>query len=65
MVRALAFLFTSEVAGSILSENVVNVSRTQCPTHVKRVKVSQHSAESCRFSLGAPVRPTGEVDRVG
>ena len=57
--------FTSEVAGSILSENVVNASRTQCSTHVKRVKVSQHSAESRGFSSGAPVRPTGKVDRVG
>ena len=36
--------FTSEVAGSILSENVLNVSRTQCFTRVKIV--SQHSAES-------------------
>ncbi len=29
--------FTSEVVGSILSENVVNVTRTQCSTHVKRL----------------------------
>ena len=36
-------LITSEVAGSILSENFLNVTRTQCSTHVKRV--SQHSAE--------------------
>ena len=27
--------FTSEVAGSILSENFLNVTRTQCSTHVK------------------------------
>ena len=39
--------FTSEVAGSILSENFLNVTRTQCSTHVKRV--SQHSAESRGF----------------
>ena len=45
--------FTSEVAGPILSENVFNDTRTQCSTHVKRV--SQHSAESRRFSPGAPV----------
>ncbi len=42
--------FTSEVAGSILSENFLNVARTQCSTHVKRV--SQHSAESRGFSPG-------------
>ena len=34
--------FTSEIAGSILSENFLNVTRTQNSTHVKRV--SQHSA---------------------
>ena len=45
--------FTSEVAGSILSENVLNVTRTQCSTHVKRV--SQRSAESRGFSPGTPV----------
>ena len=33
--------FTSEVAGSILSENFLNVTRAQCSTHVKRA--SQHS----------------------
>ncbi len=49
--------FTSEVAGSILSENVLNVTRTQCSTHVK--SISQHSAEI----LGFP--PTGNVHRVG
>ena len=36
--------FTSEVAGSILSENVLNVTRTKCSTHVK--VYSQHSTES-------------------
>ena len=55
--------FTSEVAGPILSENVPNVARTQCSTHVKRV--SQHSAESREFSPGAPVSSHREVDRVG
>ncbi len=34
--------FTSEAAGSILRENFLSVTRTQCFTHVKRV--SQHSA---------------------
>ena len=55
--------FTSEVAGSILSENFLNVARTQCSTHVKRV--NQHSAESCGFFPGAPVSSHREVDRVG
>ena len=30
--------FTSEVAGSILSGNFLNVTRTQYSTHVRRVK---------------------------
>ncbi len=34
--------------GSILSENILNVTQTQCSTHVKRV--SQHSAESRGFT---------------
>ena len=55
--------FTSEAAGSILRENFLNVTRTQCSTHVKRV--SQHSAESRGFSLGTPVSSHKEVDRVG
>ena len=55
--------FTSEVAGSILRENFLNVTRTQCSIHVKRV--SQHSAESRGFSPGAPVSSHREVDRVG
>ena len=54
---------TSEVAGSILSENFLNVTRTQCSTHVKRV--SQHSTESRGFSPGAPVSSHREIDRVG
>ena len=54
--------FTSKVAGSIPSENVLNVTPTQCFTHVKRV--SQHSAESHGFSPGAPVSSHREVDRV-
>ncbi len=45
--------FTSEVAGSILSENFLNVTRTQCSIHVKRV--GQRSAESRGFSQGVPV----------
>ena len=55
--------FTSEVAGLILSENALNVTRTQCSTHVKRV--NQHSAESRGFSPGAPVSSHREVDGVG
>ena len=55
--------FTSEVAGSNLRENFLNVTRSQCPTHVKRV--SQQSAESRGFSPGAPVSSHREVDRVG
>ncbi len=55
--------FTSEVVGSILSENFLNVTQTQCSTHVKRV--SQHSAESRGFFPGAPVSSHREVDRVG
>ncbi len=55
--------FTSEVAGSILSENFLNVTRAQGATHVKRV--SQHSAESRGFSPGTPVSSHREVDRVG
>ncbi len=45
--------FTSEVAGWILSENVLSVTRTKCPTHVKIV--SQYSVEIRGFSPGAPV----------
>ncbi len=55
--------FTSEVAGSILTENFLNVTRTQCSTLVKRV--NQHSAESRGFSPGAPVSSHREVDRMG
>ena len=55
--------FTSEVAGSIFSESVLNVTRTKCSTHVKIV--SQHSAECRGFSPDAPVSSHGEVDRVG
>ena len=55
--------FTSEVACSILSENSLNVTRTQCSTHVK--KVCQRSAESRGFSPGTPVSSHREVDRVG
>ncbi len=51
--------FTSEVAGSILSENVLDVTRSQCSTHAKRV--SQHSAESRGFSPGTPVSSHKEL----
>ncbi len=46
----------------ILRENFLNVARTQCFTHVKRV--SQHSAESRGFSPGAPVSSHRKVDRL-
>ncbi len=55
--------FTSEVASSSLSENVLGVTRTQCSTHVKRV--GQHTDESRGFSPGTPVSSHREVDRVG
>ena len=55
--------FTSEDAGSILTENFLNVTRTQCSTHVK--KICQRSAESRGFSPGTPVSSHREVDRVG
>ena len=55
--------FNSEVAGSILSENVVSVIRTECSTHVKGV-----SQGLSLFSPGAPVsshKRVESVDRVG
>ncbi len=52
--------FISEVAGSILSENFLNVTRTQCSIHLRRV--SQRSAEGRGVSLVSSYR---EVDRVG
>ncbi len=59
MVRALAFPCTCEAAGSILRENFLNVTRTQCFTHVKRV--SQHSAESRGFFRALRFPPTGKL----
>ena len=44
--------FISEVAASILSENILNITRAQCSIHMKRI--SQRSAESRGFSPGAP-----------
>ncbi len=55
--------FTSEVADSIFRENFVNVTQSQCSTHVKRV--CQHSAESREFSPSASVSSHKEVDRMG
>ncbi len=55
--------FISEVAGLILSGNFLNVTRTQCSIHVKRV--SQRSVESRGFSPGARVFSYREIDRVG
>ena len=52
--------FTSEVAGLILSENFLNVTRTQCSTHVK--KVCQHVL--CRKSWVFSEHSHREVDRV-
>ena len=51
--------FTSEVTGSILSENFLNATRSQCSTNVKRV--SQHSAESRGFSPGTSVSSHREL----
>ncbi len=51
--------FTSKAAGSILRENVLNVTRAQCFTHVKRI--SQHSAESRGFSPALRFPPTGKL----
>ena len=49
--------FTSEVAGPILRENFLSVTRTQCSTHVKRV--CQHSAESRGLSGRSGFLPQG------
>ncbi len=49
--------FTSEVAGSILSENVLNFTRTQCSTHANRV--SQHYRKSSVFSGYSGFLPQG------
>ncbi len=56
---------TSEVAGSILSENVLNVTQTQCSTHVKRV--SQCSAGIVGFLQALRFPPTRNlrINRVG
>ena len=51
--------FTPEAASSILRENFLNVTRTQCSTHVKRV--SQHSAESRGFLRALQFPPTGKL----
>ena len=51
---------TSEVAGSILSENVLNVTRNPCCSHGERV--SQRSAESRGYCPGASVFSHREVD---
>jgi hypothetical protein len=45
--------FTSEAAGSSLSENFLNATRTQ--SSCEKSKKSQRSAESRGFSPGAPV----------
>jgi hypothetical protein len=44
--------FTSEAAGSSLSENFLNATRTQSSCEKSK---SQRSAESRGFSLGTPV----------
>jgi hypothetical protein len=44
--------FTSKAAGSSLSENFLNATRTQSSCEKSK---SQRSAESCGFSLGTPV----------
>ena len=55
--------FTSVVAGPILSKNVLNVTRTHCSAHVKRV--SQHSRVVGLLRAVRPVSSHREVDRVG
>jgi hypothetical protein len=45
--------FTSEAAGSSLSENFLNATRTQ--SSCEKSKKSQRSAESRGFSPGTPV----------
>ena len=52
--------FTSEAAGSSLSENFLNATRTQSSCEKSK---SQRSAESFLRVLRFP--PTGKVDRVG
>ena len=56
---------TSEVAGSILSENVLNVTQSQCSTPVKRV--SQRSAGILGFLQALTFPPTRNlrINRVG
>jgi hypothetical protein len=54
--------FTSEAAGSSLSENFLNATRTQSPCEKSK---SQRSAESRGFPPGTRFPPTGKVDRVG
>ena len=57
MAEWLAHLpFTSEAAGSSLSENFLNATQTQSSCEKSK---SQRSAESRGFP------PTGKVDRVG
>ncbi len=52
--------FDSPTLTAHTKTDILNVTRTQSSTHVKRV--SQHSAESRGFSLGAPISSHKEVD---
>ncbi len=52
--------FTSEVAGSILSENVLNVTRTQCSTHVEK-KLVNTLPKVVSFLRALQFPPTGKL----
>ena len=54
--------FTSEAAGSSLSENFLNATRTQSSCEKSK---SQRSAESRGFPPVLRFPPTGKFDRVG
>ena len=51
--------FLSEVAGSILSENVLNVTQTQCSIHVKKSVNTLPKVVSFLRALQFP--PTGKL----
>ena len=57
VVRALAL--TSEAAGSILRENFLNVTRTQCFTHVKELVNTLPKVVGFLRALRFP--PTGKL----
>jgi hypothetical protein len=55
-------LFTSVAAGSSLSENILNATRTQSSCEKSK---SQHFAESCGFSPSTPVSSHKESGQCG